>query len=405
MIKSIEAAIIGSILYDNSTIKDCWNITPDMFSDPVLGKVFEVAKKDIDDGKGVDLPVLASRIDEYPEDYVNEKLFECVRSDYNTVNIKRYARALEEQSKDKELHNYLAATTVTIRNAEEVAEHLHKISEFRNRGTRKKADSLVKENKGRCFSPDRSQGISLGYPNIDGILHNIDGGDLCIIAARPAVGKSALSTEIALNMAKAGHKVILFNLEMTNDQIYDRMISHESGIKLQMIRRSTKISDREYDLFEKGNESLEKLDLYVVDDLFKVSDMIPEMDGMDVAVIDYAQLIKPESRYAGNRYAEMGEVSHSIKQTAKKLNIPIILLCQLNRAKNEFTEPSMSELRETGDFEQDANQIIMLWNKDDDRKRKGVKVEKNRQGKTGTTELMFNGDIMTFTETDEDPFD
>ena len=116
------------------------------------------------------------------------------------------------------------------------------------------------------------------------------------------------------------------------------------------------------------------------------------------------QLIKSETTYRGNRAAEVGEISRSLKSLAMELNIPIIALSQLNRASEgrDTKEPAMSELREAGNIEQDASVIILLWNLDqDDRSKKGCKIEKNRQGECGKIVLKFDGNLMKFTETDQ----
>ncbi len=278
------------------------------------------------------------------------------------------------------------------------------------------ASQMVDEFASQRFIPTRNQGMATGYKELDNILQGIDGGDMCIIAARPSVGKSALSTEIAINAAKSGKRVVLFNLEMSSEQVYDRLIAHESGIDLRRIRRALEFLGDEKERYERGNQSIKDMGdkMIVVDSINKVSEMTPYLKKVkaDLAVIDYAQLIVPESSYRGNRYAEVGAISHSIKTMAKKLNIPIILLAQLNRVSqmSKDNEPTMSELREAGDFEQDASQIILVWNKTEDRRIKGVKVDKNRQGEVGKILMEFVGEGMTFRPTDdyeeeETPFD
>ena len=215
---------------------------------------------------------------------------------------------------------------------------------------------------------------------------------------------------------KAGKRVSLFNLEMSNEQLFQRLIAHESGITLSRIRGATALNGREEsELFDSGLESIKELGerLRMCDSMFKVSHMAAEMrrHKSDIAIIDYAQLIKPESDYKGNRTAEVGQISHSLKMTAKRLKIPVIVLAQLNRLSTttKTKEPTMSELRESGDFEQDADKIVLLWNKTEDKKLKGVKVEKNRMGNTGKIEMRFDGAIMKFDEVEfvgayESPF-
>ena len=128
--------------------------------------------------------------------------------------------------------------------------------------------------------------------------------------------------------------------------------------------------------------------------------------GYDVIIIDYLQLLKADKTYKGNRYAEVGAVSRAIKALAMELNIPVIALSQLNRASEHYEtkEPSMSDLREAGDIEQDASVIMLMWNCDEnDRSKKGFKIEKQRQGQTGKEVLYFDGNLMRFEESGERP--
>ena len=127
--------------------------------------------------------------------------------------------------------------------------------------------------------------------------------------------------------------------------------------------------------------------------------------GYDLIIVDYLQLLRPDKTYGANRYAEVGAISKALKGLAMELNIPVIALSQLNRSSEgrDDKEPTMSELREAGDIEQDASVILLLWNLSrDNNKKKGLKTEKNRQGLTGKQVLEFDGDHMRFIETDED---
>ena len=126
--------------------------------------------------------------------------------------------------------------------------------------------------------------------------------------------------------------------------------------------------------------------------------------GYDIIIIDYLQLLRADKTYRGNRYAEVGAISKAIKALAMELNIPIIALSQLNRASEMRyeKEPTMSELREAGDIEQDASVIILMWElSQKDKTIKGCKIEKSRQGETGKITLKFNGDLMRFVETND----
>ena len=231
---------------------------------------------------------------------------------------------------------------------------------------------------------------------------------MIVIGARPAVGKSALVTQITSNLAKQGKRIGFYNLEMQNKQVYERFVVSESGIGLTRLRRAIKFLGDEEERFNKANETLEKAENIVITSggAKSVSDIRNESRHMDydIIIIDYMQLLKAETTYRGNRAAEVGEISRAIKNLAMELNIPIIALSQLNRVSEmkETKEPTMAELREAGNIEQDASVIMLMWNIDaSDRTKKGCKVEKNRQGNTGKVVMRFNGDLMKFEETNE----
>ena len=177
-----------------------------------------------------------------------------------------------------------------------------------------------------------------------------------------------------------------------------------SGIEITRIRRATRFLEGEKEVFDSANDYLMNVkDIVISTGSKRISDIKAECKGQNfgVIVIDYMQLVKSDGSYRGNRYAEVGQISHSVKALAMELNIPIIALCQLNRAVEgrESKEPSMSDLRESGDFEQDASTILLLWNTDaDDRSKKCIKVEKQRQGKNGRVNLDFDGNRMKFME-------
>ena len=205
------------------------------------------------------------------------------------------------------------------------------------------------------------------------------------------------------HFSELGKRIGYFNLEMPENQIYERFVSAVSGIGLTRIKRAINFTGDEKPRFDRANEILETKDQIVVTTGSQTVNSIKSLcknAGYDIIIVDYLQLIKPEGRYRGNRFAEVGEISHALKGIATDLNIPVIVLSQLNRASvgREDKEPTMSELRESGDIEQDASVIILLWNLDDEGKKKGCKIEKNRQGKTGTVKMEFNGDQMKFVE-------
>ncbi len=402
-----ERSVIGAMLVNNQ-VANKLTLTREMFINTNLGIIYDTIRSCVASGVPADLVTISSRISEdmIPHETLNKLLVDCAARVPASTMYRHYSNDV--------LRQYKARKARAIFSDVDGANIDEKISEYRRLVDRTKdndtsgvsAQEAVSQYSGSMFRADRAQGIPLGFEDLDGTLGGLHGGDMCIIAARPSVGKSAFSTEISLNMAKAGHRVDIFNLEMTVEQVYQRQIAHESGISLSRIRRATCfLSHTEEDYFMKGNEALAKLPIKIYDSVNRVSEIVERAkeDKAEVVIIDYMQLIAPESVYKGNRTAEVGQISHAIKSGAKRLNIPFIVLAQLNRVSTltKTLEPSMSELREAGDMEQDADQIILLWNADEGRRKKGVKIDKNRQGECGSGTLMFDGAVMQFTEVDE----
>lgn len=411
---STEKGLIGMILTDNEVLDVCGGLTPTMFTDDYLREIYQICLSKREKGEVADPLTLHNLIshERYPEDVQTSILTECIETaPIASLNAKDYVKIIKDEHKAEWLKNTLNVS-ITRENVDEVITSLGEQLQNAETGSGEKSESIAhiaKRLKGEHFNPNKPQGIPTGLGSLDGILGNLDPGDVCIMAARPSVGKSAIGNQIAVNMALAGHRVELFCLEMTKDQVYERLVAFTGSLDMSRVRRAINFLGDEEEKYNKANSVLEGLqDRLIIDDAStKVADFRREIkkNKIDVAVVDYAQLIKSDGTYRGNRYAEVGEISHQIKRLAKEQKIPIILLAQLNRvsADKENKEPTMSELRESGDFEQDASQIVLLWNKSEDRTVKGLKIDKNRQGIVGKIEMKFDGAHQEFYE--ETPFD
>lgn len=273
----------------------------------------------------------------------------------------------------------------------------------------KSLSEIVDEMAPGCFVDRERDFLYTGFTRLDECLGGLEGGDIIVIGARPAVGKSAFVTQILTNMGIQGKRVLLYNLEMTNKQMYERLVSRQSGIMMNRIRQGKAFLGDEKERFQKANTELKRLDVWISSGVKSVGEIRRECQhmGADCIIIDYLQLIKTERHYA-NRASEVGDISKAIKSLAMELNRPIIVLSQLNRASEgrQTKEPTMSELRESGDIEQDASVIMLLWNLSEENERyKGVKVEKNRQGKTAKFQMEFVGEEMSFKEAEGEDFD
>lgn len=408
-----EQNVIGSLLIEPKSIEKVYgNLEPEMFTSEILSRAYTEFLRGYENGYAVNIVVLDEKMRDMQirHDAVLEELKECVNNTISSVEIAGAADIIIQDHK-AEMYNSILDRLMLVpgRADEQIAETITAFEAVLGcrASAPKSLAQIAEENKDRYFCDNKEEKIYLGFPKLDDMLGGLEGGDMIVIGARPAVGKSALVTQIADNLAGSGKKVGFYNLEMQEKQIYERFAASKSGIGLTRLRRAVKFLGDEENRFRKANEELEKKkNIIISTGGKKMSDIRHESQhmGYDVIIIDYLQLLRTDKHYSGNRYAEVGAISKAVKELAMELNIPVIALSQLNRTSEgrETKEPAMSELREAGDIEQDASVIMLMWNLSDaDRSRKGFKVEKQRQGMTGKIVLRFDGDKMKFEESDE----
>lgn len=408
-----EQSVIGALFLDKNCMDEIYNVlSSEMFTSEFLGKVYVEFQKAYDNQYEVNQALIVQKLcsDHYPEYFIIDEINKCVVNTMTSVTVKSYAYIIVNEYKARRLDNILGAIKVSPNDVNGQIGHIITDLEALQDGksvTSRSLPEIVKENKDKYFVDNEEAKIFIGFPKLDDLLGGIEGGDMIVIGARPGVGKSALVTQIATNLSNQGKNIGFYNLEMKEKQVYERFVVAHSGIGLTRLRRAKKFLGDEKERFDKANEVLEKKDNIVITTGSKaVSEIRSESRhmGYDIIIVDYLQLLKADKEYRGNRYAEVGAISKAIKALAMELNIPIIALSQLNRASEarDTKEPTMAELREAGDIEQDASVIMLLWNlSQEDKSKKGCKVEKQRQGQTGKVVLNFNGDLMRFEETGE----
>lgn len=412
-----EQNIIGSLLLDKNCMDEIYNVlSADMFTSELLGRIYLELQKGYDNRYDVNPAVIVQKLcgDHFPEYLIIDEIKNCTVNTITSATVKSYADVIVSEYKARMLDNILGSIKVSPNDVNgqigRIIASLEALQDGKS-ATSKSLPYIVRENKDKYFKDNETSKNYIGFPKLDDLLGGLEGGDVVVIGARPGVGKSALVTQITSYFAECGKKVGFYNLEMKEKQVYERFVVSQSGIGLTRLRRAKKFLGDEKERFDKANEILEQRDNIVITTGSKsVSEIRSESRhmGYDMIIIDYLQLLKPEREYRGNRYAEVGAISKATKALAMELNIPVIELSQLNRVSEsrDTREPTMAELREAGDIEQDASVIMLLWNlSSEDKSKKGCKVEKQRQGQTGTVVLRFNGDLMKFEETDESPSD
>lgn len=214
----------------------------------------------------------------------------------------------------------------------------------------------------------KSRGISTGLPTLDNVINGLSGGQMIVIAARPGNGKTALGINIADAVASSGVPVGFFQLEMTCEEMASRFVSARSRVMMRSFdpeKHTDAVKERIYDSIE----NLAKMPIYfddrasnTIEDIHAKATLFKRRHNIGLVIIDYLQLVRTQEKL--RRFDAVGEVSRTIKRIAKDLNIPVIALAQLNReVEKENRPPRVSDLRESGDIEQDADVILLIDNK------------------------------------------
>lgn len=269
-------------------------------------------------------------------------------------------------------------------------------------------NNVFSELKDKSLNP-RLPGLSSGFYDLDSLIQGFQKSDLIIIAGRPSMGKTALSLNLMLNVIKTSHlPVLFFSLEMSKEQIMYRLLSMEANIN-QMRLKSGKLSDEDWSKLIKVIKTISKFPFFIDDtsnlsiqDIrYKLKTILFEQSEIGLIIVDYLQLMQSSKSRTENRVQELSQITRSLKILAREFNIPIIALSQLSRnIENRMDKkPILSDLRESGSIEQDADLVLMLYrntyynkNNLDDFNSKLIEliIAKQRNGPTGTVKLNFD---------------
>lgn len=262
-------------------------------------------------------------------------------------------------------------------------------------------------------NPDQVSGVPTGYSVIDKLLVGMGKGDMVLVGARPGVGKTSFTMNIATKAAKStGKTVCVFSLEMSAEQLVMRMLSTEAKIDNYMLRAPGGLQDDNWQAIAAASSSLAECNVLIDDtpgmSVTAMKSKLRRVKNLGLVVIDYLQLMQGETK-TDNRAQEVGEISRGIKLMAKEFGCPVLTCAQLNRAVEgrKDGQPMLSDLRDSGSIEQDADSVMFLHRKADDTQRVQVIIAKNRHGATGTVELGWTPEFTSFytieNELDEPP--
>lgn len=265
------------------------------------------------------------------------------------------------------------------------------------------------------------RGVPTGFKELDSKLSGFQKSDLIILAARPSMGKTSLALDIARKAALAHNVPVgIFSLEMSSQQLVDRMLSAESNVDAWKLRTGQNLSiDHDFTALRNAMERLSKAPIFIDDKpannilhMRSTARRLKSEKGLGLIIVDYLQLMAPvQSRNSDNVVQQVTEISRSLKHLARELEVPVIALSQLSRAiEQRGGEPRLSDLRDSGSIEQDADVVMFIhredkMNKDSARPNVAkIMIEKHRNGPTGVVELYFDGNKTTFMSLDKSDF-
>ncbi|MCL1797202.1 MAG: replicative DNA helicase [Eggerthellaceae bacterium] len=279
---------------------------------------------------------------------------------------------------------------------EEAEKTLFEVTEKRVSSDFQKIDDLTiaayEELKELSERKSHMAGVATGFADIDNLFHGLRGGDLIILAARPGVGKTSFAMNLAVNAAKANTTVAFLSLEMSSSQLVQRVLCSEARVNLSKVR-SGHIGKNDWEFLVSASETLSKLDLYI-DDTPSLSILElrakarRQLRGKEsgLIIVDYLQLMQPpQGRRDINRTVEVGEISRGLKVLAKEMNMPVLALSQLSRQveMRKTKRPMLSDLRESGSIEQDADIVMFI-----DRSMDEMEAEADGRPSWGTADLI-----------------
>ena len=427
---SIEAeqSVIGSMLMDREAIIAASEIVvADDFYQRQYGVMFEAMVELFNEGKPVDLVTLQNRLREKdvpPEISSMEFVRDLLNAVPTSANVRHYANIVSEKAVlrrliklTEEIENdcYLNKEPVEVI-MEETEKKMFQLLGQRNSGDfmpiRQVVINTLENIERASKTKGNVTGIPTGFTDLDYKTSGLQNSDFILIAARPSMGKTAFVLNIAQYMAfKKDKAVAIFSLEMSREQLMNRLLSMESKVDSQHLRTGNLKDDEWSKLIESAGMIGESR--LMIDDTPGIS--IGEMrskcrkykleHGLDIIIIDYLQLMSGSGKSSSeSRQQEISDISRSLKALARELNVPVVALSQLSRAVEQRTDhrPMLSDLRESGAIEQDADVVMFIYRDDyynKDSENKGIAeiiIAKQRNGPIGTVNLVWLPDYTKF---------
>ncbi|MCI7766695.1 MAG: replicative DNA helicase [Oscillospiraceae bacterium] len=426
-----EQTILGAVLLDSGLLGTAMNyVKPESFFVEKHKKLFAIIISLFTLGVNSDIiTVLNEAVQEgiFEDEGSGKEYLAAIMNGVPTLaNIESYCKIVEEKYY---LRSLMEAAKKIIENCSEGAEPASVILDSAEQmiydiRQGKEIDGLTKvdevlldtyEHLNRISGVDKEkyQGAKSGYTDLDNVISGLNKSDLLILAARPGMGKTSFALNIAANVCRhsAEKEVVVFSLEMSKEQLVTRMLSAESLVDSDHLIKGN-IDDKDWEKLAQGADRMAGMNLYLDDTagitVVQMKAKLRRLKNVGLVIIDYLQLMNSSKR-TDNRVNEISDITRQLKLMAKELNVPVITLSQLSRSVESRPDkrPLLSDLRESGSIEQDADIVMFLYrdgyyNKDktEDINLAECIVAKNRHGETGTVNLRWNGQYTLFISED-----
>jgi replicative DNA helicase len=422
-----EQAVLGSILIDSRCVTDVIGIVrPEDFYLQQNREIYETIYAMFNFSQPIDPVTVLNKMKElgYRRDNSRDYIVQLMEITPTAANVVRYANIVRDMSMLRSMVGAASDITEMVYSKKGTPAEMLETAEKKIYDLRKgeRGDSLehigtvlhrVFDNLEELSRSDSLiPGLSTGLRDLDMKINGLNKSDLLLIAARPAMGKTSFALNIGLNVAKKYNSTVaFFSLEMSREQLVMRLLSGESFVDSQKMATG-KLSEEEWQNLCMASAALSQTDIRVDDNpsitVAEMNAKLRRVDNLGLVIIDYLQLMNSSGygKTNENRVQAVGEISRSLKIMAKELNVPVICLSQLSRAVESRTDkrPIMSDLRESGAIEQDADAILFLYRDDyynPNSEEKNVAeciVSKNRHGETGTVKLQWLPQYTTFAD-------
>lgn len=428
-----EQFVLGALMIDKNSIINVADILlPEDFYKPANEKIYEVILDLYTKREPIDIFTVTNKLKEagiLKDIGGSAYLTKIIESVPSAAHVGHYAQIVKDQKIRRDLINASGFVSEGAFNtANELEETLgeieKKIFSISQRSVPQKFSSIGEGLKGayerieRLHNGEGSlRGVPTGFKGLDDMLSGFQRSDLVILGARPSVGKTSLALDIVRSIA-VNHKqpVGIFSLEMSKEQVIDRIISSQANVPLWNLRTGKLKEDDAFTCIQGALDELSKAPIFIDDtpspNILQMRSMARRLQsesGLSLLVVDYLQLIQPRTG-SDNIVSQITEISRGLKGLARELNIPVIALSQLSRAgeQRENKRPRLSDLRDSGSIEQDADVVMFIYRKDKERANPTadeigmaeIIVAKHRNGPTGVVNLKFNQERASFMSID-----